>query len=106
MARQIINGKKYDTSTATELGSRSGGGYCNDFRHWSESLYRTPNGKFFICGEGGPMSHWAVYSDNGNERSGSEGIRALTEAEALAWLEAADDKYVDVIEANFQIEAA
>ena len=56
--RKYINGHRYDTETAKLLGSDS---YSNpsDFDHWSEELYRTNAGLYFLHGEGGPASKYA-----------------------------------------------
>ena len=57
--KQIINGKTYNTETATELGHYWNGLSDSDFRHISESLYRTKNGRYFLAGEGGPMTRYS-----------------------------------------------
>ena len=80
--RRIVDGKRYDTETAQKIGHESRGN-CGDFRAWSETLYKTKNGAFFIAGEGGPMTRWGKSS--GNESWGDEGIIALTPKEALEW---------------------
>ena len=54
-----INGKRYDTETAKEVGCVSWGA-VGDFRHSSETLYRKSTGEFFLYGEGGPLSEYAV----------------------------------------------
>lgn len=83
--QRIIDGKRYNTETATLVASESYG-YKGDFRYWDEDLYRTPRGRWFIWGEGGPMSRWAR-STGQNSWCGGQGILALSEAEALAWCE-------------------
>ena len=90
--KRIINGRAYETATATEIG---GNGYStpNDFRHYYERLYKKSNGEYFLYGEGGPLSKYAV-SVGTNETSGSEMIIPMTYAEARDWAEAnldADD---------------
>lgn len=85
--RAIINGRRYDTDKAIEVGSASNNLSVTDFNHWSATLYKTPrSGDYFLAGEGGPMSRWARPA--GNMRSGGEGIIVFdTPAEALAWAE-------------------
>jgi len=91
--KQVIDGKSYNTETAKELAHASWGS-PSDFHHWDETLYRTRKGAFFIAGGGGPMTRWARSTGNGNERSGSTGIRVLSEDEAREWIERhANDQY-------------
>ena len=84
--KKIINGKRYDTETATMITSDS---YANhgDFDHWFEALYRTKKGNWFLYGEGNARSQYARRTGQ-NEVSGGSTIIPLTEGEALAWLEA------------------
>lgn len=83
--KRIINGRAYDTATATEIG---GNGYStpNDFRHYYERLYRKRNGEYFLYGEGGPLSKYSE-SVGTNETSGGETIIPMTYAEARDWAE-------------------
>jgi len=55
--KKIINGKKYDTETATKLGEDCRG-YRGDIDFWSEELYRKKTGEFFLYGEGGARSQY------------------------------------------------
>lgn len=83
--KKIINGRLYDTDTAKELGVDC---YSNirDFHYWSERLYQKRTGEFFMHGEGGPLSHYAV-STGDNTWSGGEKIIPLTAAKAREWAE-------------------
>ena len=93
--KQIIEGKSYNTEIASKLASarNPSAPYSNDFHYWSESLYRTKSGTYFLAGEGGPMSSWAEKTGQ-NEWSGGSGIRTKTEAEAREWVESwANDQY-------------
>lgn len=83
--KKIISKSLYNTETARKVGSWDNGIYGNDFRSCSEDLYQTKSGKYFIHGEGGPMSTYAVH--HGNNTSGSEQIRDLTASEAREWAE-------------------
>ncbi len=83
--KKIINGSLFNTETARLVGSWDNGIYGNDFRSCSEDLYQTKSGKYFIHGEGGAMSTYAVH--HGNNTSGSEQIRDLTASEAREWAE-------------------
>jgi len=84
--RKIINGVRYDTDKAIEIGSAH---YSNpsDFRHWEASLYVTPRSKrFFIAGAGGPMSRFSQ-SVGQNSWSGGSDLIPMSPEEALEWAE-------------------
>lgn len=82
---KVINGAKYNTSTAKFQG---GHGYSNpgDFSYWEESLYRTKAGKYFLHGEGGPMSKYAK-STGQNNWSGGSAILPMSRTSAMEWAE-------------------
>jgi hypothetical protein len=84
--KKIINGKKYDTETATAVGEWDNGCYGRDFQRCSETLYRKRTGEFFLYGEGDPMSKYAVSCGN-NEWCGGEQITPLTYSAAQQWAE-------------------
>lgn len=84
--KKIINGKKYDTDTAAEVGYYSNGGGWGDFHHYEETLYRKRTGEFFLYGEGGPMTGYAE-SCGMNEYCGGWSIKPMTENQAKAWAE-------------------
>lgn len=82
--KKIIDGKTYNTDTATELGN-----YRNNpgnFSFVDESLYRTKKGAYFLAGKGGPMSKYAQ-SCGLNEWCGGSDIHPISEQEARRWLE-------------------
>ena len=83
--KKIIQGVLCDTSTAKFLGEAS---YLrdSDIAHWSEALYRTKSGKYFLYGEGGPASRYAVTIGQ-NEWSGGEKIQLLSRETAMEWAE-------------------
>lgn len=95
--RKIIDGKRYDTATATLIGEGGSREYRNDF-HWYEAgLYKTKSGRFFIAGKGNAMSMFSHY--NGNTYGPGEGVIAMTKEEALDWAE--EHLSVEEIEAGF-----
>jgi hypothetical protein len=96
--RRIIDGRIYDTATATELARDGNGAYAGDLDGWDETLYRSPRGQYFIAGTGGAASRYAAPEGVDGRGPGSR-IVPLTRAEALAWCERADA--VDVAEAEF-----
>ena len=83
--KKIIDGKRYDTATATEIGSHHNGRGRSDFRHMSESLYRTPRGNWFLAGEGGAMTKYS--RPCGDMTGGGEYIIPLSPENAREWLE-------------------
>lgn len=82
---QIVNGKKYSTTNATEIcsvaNSRPG-----DFRYYYETLWVTAKGNFFLKGEGGPQSKYSRSTGLNSWSSGS-GIIPLNAEEVLSWAE-------------------
>lgn len=84
--KKIINGKVYDTTTAELLGSWSSPGSVTNFSHFSESIYRKRTGEFFLHGEGGPASRYAVQIGQNNWRGG-EKITPLSWDDARTWVE-------------------
>jgi hypothetical protein len=55
---RVVNGRRYNTSTAMKICSWGHEGKPRDFRWEETSLYRTPKGAWFVSGEGGPISQW------------------------------------------------
>ena len=94
--RRIINGKAYDTSTATKLAVHDNGLLPNDFDYIEESLYRKRTGEFFLCGEGGARTKYG--KDSGpSSRVGGAVILPVTEAEARKWVESfANEQYEEI----------
>ena len=92
-----INRKFYDTETAEKISSRDWG-YSGDFGHFSETLYRSPGGRFFSYGKGGPASKYAEAAEGGGWNGGSS-LRLLSEVDAYAWLESEEED--DAIEKYF-----
>lgn len=78
--KKIINGSRYDTATAKQIGYWENGPDIRDLFWCSETLYRTKAGKYFLHGDGGPGS---VYASCPN----GEKIIPLTEDNAKAWAE-------------------
>ena len=99
--KAIIEGRRYNTETATEIADHSGGGYNGDFHHYEESLYRTRNGRYFLAGSGGAMSHYSV-SIGQNQWGPGSTIKPLTNEEAQQWCEST--KNYDALEEQFSAE--
>ena len=84
--KKYIDGKCYDTETAKYIGSASYL-YPSDFHYWEEKLYqKKKTGEYFLYGEGGPASKYAVAIDQ-NSWTGGEKIIPLTKEEAREWAE-------------------
>lgn len=90
--KKIINGKKYDTSTARECGSYWNGCSPNDFNYVKETLYQKRTGEFFLYGKGGAMSRYAETVQGDNGYIAGEAIIPYTDDDAKSWVE----KYLDV----------
>lgn len=83
--KKVIKGAVCDTETATKLGS------CDhdiiDHLHWwSETLYRTKSGRYFIHGEGGPASPYSIADGDGHWKSGEQ-INVISCEAAEEWAE-------------------
>ena len=98
--KQIINGKRYDTETATEVAGYTFGNRT-DFKGIEETLYRTGKGTWFIHGWGGAATEYATYIGNGSSGDGEE-IRVLTPEQAMDWLERHGK--AEAIEKYFEVE--
>lgn len=99
--KKVINGLRYDTEKAIEIGTYDYGCYpgSGDFSHWSATLYKTPrSGRFFLHGKGGAMTMFAESCSDGS-RCGGERIIPMPTEEALDWAE----RYLDAadIEEHF-----
>lgn len=85
--KKIINGKKYDTDMAKEVGYDNNGLLCSDFYYIEETLYKKKTGEFFLCGRGGAMTKYAERQSNGSSCLGKAIIVPLTEDKAKKWAE-------------------
>lgn len=94
--KKIINGKLYNTETATELGDFWNGLSTSDFRNLSETLYRKKNGEFFLYGQGGAMTEYS--QPVGDMTGGGEKIIPFTEEQARNWAEKRldADEYIEI----------
>ncbi len=100
--KRVIDGKVYNTQTAQLIDEVAASCPCTDFAYWEESLYKTKKGRFFVAGEGGPMSRWSQAIDS-NSWSGGAGMKVLTESEALEWCEE-NGIDADIIAEHFEVE--
>jgi hypothetical protein len=86
--KAIINGKTYDTDTATEICNLPCQYDSGNFRYHSTKLYLTSKGALFLSGRGGPLSMWRQAEGSNGWRNGS-GINVLTCEEARSHMESA-----------------
>lgn len=84
--KRIIDGKKYDTETAKEIGFWANEYNKFDFNFVKETLYLKRTGEFFLLGEGGANSKYARQCGSNSWDSGSE-IIPLTFSSAKDWSE-------------------
>ena len=81
----IINSKRYDTDTATEIAEYDNGFNGGDFHLVVERLYKTDKGAYFLACSGGALSKYADIG--GNYRIEGKQIRPLSNYETIQWLE-------------------
>lgn len=87
--RKIINGKVYNTETATMLFAWDNGRLPNDFYYEREVLYRTKALRYFLYIEGGPATCYAKRA--GVNWCAGRKIVALSDEQARAW----GEEYMD-----------
>ena len=106
--RKIINNKVYDTATATWIGLSDNGYECNALSYSGETLYRKRTGEYFLHGEGGPLTSYAVRTGS-NNWSGSERITPISYYAARQWAvehlsaEAYETEFGEVTEDDSQV---
>lgn len=94
--KRIINGKKYDTETATKVCDYEYS-HCGDFNWCYEVLYKKKTGEFFIYGKGGPLSSYS--RTEGGTSYGSSEITPITLNEAKKFAE--ENASVEIYEEYF-----
>lgn len=90
MARKIIDRVVYDTEKSEEVHSWENHYSRMDFDFVAEVLYRTPKGNFFLVGEGGPMSKYAVPAGSNATSGSSDNIIPIGKERVISWLERHD----------------
>ena len=93
----------YDTDTAQVFGTRANDRNPADPAWYRETLYRNTSGYWFLAGEGGSRSRFAVEASVGR-RSGSAGIIPLGQSQAMHWL--AETGHVSALRDLFMHEKA
>lgn len=82
---KVFNGRRYDSSTAQQLGSYSNGTPYMDLNYLAETLYQKRTGEFFILGEGGAATKYA--EPDGDMWVGGERIIPISVDGAKKWAE-------------------
>ena len=83
--RIISNKKVYGTEKAQEI-TNVRHSTRNNISWYEEILYRAKNGAWFLKGEGGPLSHYAVDLGDGN-KEGSCKLMPMSVSATIEWLE-------------------
>ncbi|MDK6688343.1 hypothetical protein QP246_02575 [Aerococcus urinae] len=87
--KKVINGRRYDTTTAQEVANWDNGFNSGEFEWESETLYLKKTGEFFLHCQGGPYSSYA--GSSGNSFGWGEKIELVTVEQAKKWAEKAVD---------------
>ena len=80
---KVIDGAVYNTDTAILLSSIDSGHSYHDFEYYTESLFRTKAGKYFLYGSGNGNSRYGEW--HGNSGGSGEKIMPFTYDEAKQW---------------------
>ena len=87
--QKIVEGRRYNTETAEAVASGGNSLSRSDFRHYSETLYRTKGGNWFLCGHGGPLTRYKERCGDG--WTSGEKLIPIDASEARDWLEEHDE---------------
>ena len=102
--KKIIKGSVFDTTTAKHLGGYS---YLKpgDFSYFSENLYKTRSGKYFIHRVGGSASPYSKHVSQ-NEWESGETIFAVSMERAKDWAEENldGDTYIEIFGEPGEVE--
>lgn len=82
--KRIIEGRVYNTETATYVASYSNGYGTGDFCAIEEKIYIKRTGEWFLDGSGGAMTKYAEWEDDGCY--GGRELIPFTDDEAKEWL--------------------
>jgi hypothetical protein len=99
--RKVVDGKIYDTETATEVATHDNGLGRNDFTFEWLGIFRTKGGAWFLSGETGAIGRFREQIGDGY--ASGKVLEVLTEQGALALLErwnetSAIEKYFPFVE--------
>ena len=83
--KMILNGLRYDTETATLVAEDCNGYDRGNYNYWTEQLYHTPNGRWFVYKAGGANTRYAVSLCDGS--GFGESIEVLCKGAVKEWLQ-------------------
>ena len=83
---KIINGRRYDTERAKEIGYYESDFERSNFQWYEETLYQKKTGEFFIYGNGHAASPYST-SYGYTSRGPGDALVPLTLEEAQKWVE-------------------
>lgn len=82
----IIDRKLFDTERAEQIARYAPNTDRGDYNYLIETLYKTPDGEYFLHCEGGAATEYAKPCGGGGRAAGEE-LNVLTEEAALDWCE-------------------
>lgn len=83
--KKIINGKMYDTETDMAIAFYEASSNISSRYYYSERLYMTDNGEFYLHGTGGSFTQYAMVCEDGSKEPG-EDITLLPNEKAKRWV--------------------
>lgn len=101
--KKVINGKTYNTDTATKIANWSNGKMRNDATWTYEALYISPKGQYFIEGDRCPHGGLFWWEEEDTQSKSDEQIKLVTKEQALRWCEDRDIE-ADTIAEHFDVE--
>jgi hypothetical protein len=103
--KRVIEGKSYNTETATYVCDvPCNADSPNDFSWHETSLYVSPKGTYFLAGEGGARSMWADAVEAGRAHIAGRGLRLIGVDEARSIAEDAGLSEGRIRAAGFVVE--
>lgn len=93
--RRAIDGRAYNTETATLICDTGNDESVTDFRCEQSNLYVTKKGAHFISGNGGPLSRFSV--PDGNGQRGGASVIPLSREQAFAEIQRCAGHNTDLI---------
>ena len=83
---RIINGIIFDTDKSGLIATIDNGLPIEDLSYFSESLYKTDDGKFFLHCKGQSKSHYHILDWDGKNSIGSEEIHPIEQVATAFWM--------------------
>ena len=95
--QKIINGRMYNTDTATEINWQENTANRGNYNYYREYLYRKKTGEFFLYGYGNAASGYRRLNAGGLYEPG-EKIIPISDERAKTWVEqyCSVDTYIEL----------